>query len=100
MPPAASNPQPKPEVRQAVANLLTRSEAFCALPLDRKREVARATALVADYLAAPEGIPGNTLAGGLAMPTARALVGAFLHNVLLSLNYLKLPVVELILPIM
>lgn len=75
MPPAASNPQPKPEVRQAVANLLTRSEAFRALPPDRKREVARATALVADYLAAPEGIPGNTLAGGLAMPTARALVG-------------------------
>ena len=75
MPPAASTPQPKPEVRQAVANLLTRSEAFRALPPDRKREVARATALVADYLAAPEGIPGNTLAGGLAMPTARALVG-------------------------
>jgi hypothetical protein len=65
--------QPKPEVRQAVANLLQRSDAFNALSPEKKREVAQATALVADYLAAPEGIPGNTLAGGLAVPTARAL---------------------------
>jgi hypothetical protein len=73
MPAAVRTPQPRPEVRQAVANLLTRSQAFQALPPDRKREVAQATALVADYLAVPEGIPGNKLAGGLAMPPATAL---------------------------
>ena len=66
-PPSTSPPlvQPRPEVRQAVANLLTRSPAFKALSLEKQREVAQATALVADYLAVPEGIPGNTLAGGL-----------------------------------
>jgi hypothetical protein len=66
---------PRPEVRHAVASLLTRSQAFNALSPEKKREVARATAMVADYLAVPEGIPGNQLAGGLAMPPARALVG-------------------------
>ncbi|WP_419815797.1 hypothetical protein [Glacieibacterium sp.] len=65
--------QPRPEVRQAVANLLTRSAAFNALSPDKKREVARATAMVADYLAVPEGIEGNRLAGGVGMPQARAL---------------------------
>jgi hypothetical protein len=58
-------PQPRPEVRQAVANLLTRSDAFRALSPEKQREVAQATALVADYLAVPEGIPGNALPGGL-----------------------------------
>lgn len=57
--------QPRPEVRQAVANLLTRSDAFRALSPEKQREVAQATALVADYLAVPEGIPGNALPGGL-----------------------------------
>jgi hypothetical protein len=65
---ALPNTQPKPEVRQAVANLLTRSDAFNALSPEKKREVAQATALVADYLAAPEGIPGNIIPGGLAAP--------------------------------
>ncbi|MEO8751437.1 MAG: hypothetical protein ABI624_02035 [Casimicrobiaceae bacterium] len=73
MPAAVSTPQPGPEVRKAVADLLTRSQAFNALPPDRKREVAQATALVADYLAVPEGIPGNRLAGGVGMPPVRAL---------------------------
>jgi hypothetical protein len=72
MPAAVSTPPPRREVREAVANLLTRSPAFNALPLDTKRDVANATALVADYLAAPEGIPGNKLAGGVGMP-AQAL---------------------------
>ncbi len=72
MSPDPSPTQPKLEVRQAVANLLTRSEAFRALSPEKKREVAQATALVADYLAAPEGIPGNVIPGGLAAP-ARAL---------------------------
>jgi hypothetical protein len=62
-------PQPRPEVRQAVANLLTRSDAFRALSPERQREVAQATALVADYLAVPEGIPGNALPGGLGTTT-------------------------------
>lgn len=66
-------PQPRPEVRQAVANLLTRSPAFNALSPEKKREVAQATALVADYLAVPEGIPGNKLIGGVGMPPASAL---------------------------
>jgi hypothetical protein len=57
--------QPRPEVRQAVANLLTRSDAFRALSPEKQREVAQATAMVADYLAVPEGIPGNALPGGL-----------------------------------
>jgi hypothetical protein len=73
MPSAASNAMPKPEVRQAVANLLTRSKAFNALSPDRKKEVAQATALVADYLAAPEGFAGNQLKNGVGMPAARAL---------------------------
>jgi hypothetical protein len=73
-PPARAAPaQPRPEVRQAVANLLTRSDAFRALSPEKQREVAQATALVADYLAVPEGIPGNQLAGGVGMPPARAL---------------------------
>jgi hypothetical protein len=55
--------------------MLKRSKAFNALPPDRKREVAKATTLVADYLAVPEGIPGNKLAGGLGMPPAKALAG-------------------------
>lgn len=57
--------QPRTEVRQAVHNLLTRSDAFRALSPEKQREVAQATALVADYLAVPEGIPGNALPGGL-----------------------------------
>lgn len=64
--------QPRTEVRQAVHNLLTRSDAFRALSPEKQREVAQATALVADYLAVPEGIPGNALPGGLGT-TATAL---------------------------
>lgn len=65
---------PSDEVRKEVANLLKRSEAFNALPPDRRLEVAKATALVADYLAMPEGIPGNQLPGKPVVPTARALL--------------------------
>lgn len=70
-PPAA----PRPEVRDAVKNLLTQSEAFRMLSPEKQRAVAQSTALIADYLAAPEGIPGNKIQGGLGMPTARAMVG-------------------------
>ena len=75
IPPAAPAPTPRPEVRQAVKTLLTRSPAFASLPAARQQQIAHDTALIADYLAAPEGIPGNTLPGGAGTPPARALVG-------------------------
>ena len=56
---------PSPEVRDAVREVLTRSAAFNALPPEKQRQVAQDTARVAQYLAAPEGIPGNTLASGM-----------------------------------
>ena len=73
---AAAKPLPDPTVRQAVADLLTRSPAYHALSPEKKREVAQATALVADYLAVPEGIRGNMLPGGIATPPAKALDAA------------------------
>jgi hypothetical protein len=73
-PPPATAPTPRPEVRQAVKTMLTRSRAFAALPAAQQQKIARDTALIADYLASPEGIPGNTLEGGVgAPPVARAL---------------------------
>ena len=72
--PAGSVPAtPRPEVRAAVKSLLTKAPSFSQLPLERQQQVARDTALIADYLAAPEGIPGNTLPGGAPGPRARAL---------------------------
>lgn len=70
---SSPQPQPRPEVRQAVRDLLTRSEAFRHLSPEKQRAVAQSTALIADYLAAPEGIPGNLIPGGVAMPPASAL---------------------------
>ncbi|MBN3760741.1 hypothetical protein [Burkholderia sp. Ac-20365] len=64
---------PRPEVRDAVRRLLTQTESFARLSPEKQRQVARCTALIADYLAAPEGFAGNTLPGGLAMPPATAL---------------------------
>jgi len=74
-PPArpATPPVPRPEVRQAVRQMLTQSKAFASLPPEKQQQIARDTALIADYLAAPEGVPGNTLQGGVAAPPARAL---------------------------
>jgi hypothetical protein len=54
-------PTPRPEVRQAVRALLTQSPAFAKLSADKQQQVARDTALIADYLAAPEGIPADKL---------------------------------------
>src|SRR5262249_45614924 len=48
-------------VRREVRNLLTQSQAFQSLPAEKQREIARQTVEVASYLAAPEGILGNTL---------------------------------------
>ena len=67
---AVSAPQPNSLVRQEVARLLTRSKAFNDLSPESKLKVARATALVADYLAVPEGIPGNKLVDGIGMPAS------------------------------
>ena len=69
-------PAPRQEVRQAVRDLLSKSEAFRQLPPEKQREVAQSTALIADYLVAPEGIPGNHIAGGLGVPNASAMADA------------------------
>ena len=70
----AAAPTPRPEVRAAVRSLLTQSPAFAKLPQATQQQIARDTALIADYLAAPENIPGNTIAGGLGTTApARAL---------------------------
>lgn len=70
--PKISPPSPGPEVREAVKALLTQSESFGQLPAAKQQQIARDTALIADYLTAPEGIPGNQINGGVNFP-ARAL---------------------------
>jgi hypothetical protein len=61
-------PSPPPlEARQAVKNLLLRSDAFSKLPAETQQKIAQDTAEIAGYLAQPEGIPGNKL------PSAAAL---------------------------
>jgi hypothetical protein len=67
-------PTPRPEVRREVQKLLTKAPAFARLAPEKQQAVARNTALIADYLAAPEGIPGHQIQGGVAAP-ARALEG-------------------------
>jgi hypothetical protein len=71
---SSAAPTPRPEVREAVKRLLTRSKAFTSLSPAQQQQTAHDTALIADYLAAPEGIPGNAIPGGVAAPPARALV--------------------------
>jgi hypothetical protein len=68
--PPPAPPTPRPEVRQAVKALLTGSPAFARLPAATQQQIARDTALIPDYLAAPEGIPADRVGGDLA---ARAL---------------------------
>jgi hypothetical protein len=55
--------------------MLTRSKAFASLPPDKQQQIARDTAVIADYLASPEGIPGHTIDGGVGAAPARALEG-------------------------
>jgi hypothetical protein len=64
-------PTPRPEVRQAVKKLLTETPAFAQLTPERQQQTARDTALIADYLAAPEGFTG--LGSQPKAPPARAL---------------------------
>jgi hypothetical protein len=65
-PPKAEGAQPTtqvphPVVRAQVRDLLLQSPAFLSLPAEQRQQIARDTALVASYLAKPEGIDGNTL---------------------------------------
>lgn len=64
---------PDPIVRHGVAQVLTRSEAFRALPPEDQKAIAKNTALIADYLARPEGIEGNRIPNGLGNAVARTL---------------------------
>src|SRR6476620_7770756 len=64
---------PDPVVRHGVAQLLTGSEAFRALPAEDQRAIAGNTALIADYLARPEGIEGTRIPDGLGNAGARTL---------------------------
>ncbi|MGH7454299.1 MAG: hypothetical protein ACRENG_23290 [bacterium] len=57
-------------VRNGVKELLLKSQAFRTLPSETQREIAKNTVEVVNYLAAPEGIPGNKLANAQKM-TAR-----------------------------
>jgi hypothetical protein len=80
MPAAIANPPsrgamrtPPDDVRRAVAQVLTQSDAFRAMSLADQQDIARSTALVADYLANPEGISGVQTQG--VMPVSQALAG-------------------------
>lgn len=65
-------PVPADEVRRGVAQVLQQSQAFNAMSDSDRRDIARNTALIADYLARPEGISGNKIPGGLGT-TAQAM---------------------------
>ncbi|RHW18622.1 hypothetical protein D1610_00135 [Sphingomonas gilva] len=72
-PASARTQTPAPEVRQGIAQMLSRSQAFRNMPAKDQQEIAHNTALIADYIARPEGIEGNRIAGGVGMPPAQAL---------------------------
>jgi hypothetical protein len=65
--PKPSSPPPPIEARQAVKNLLLRSDAFSKLPTETQQQIAQDTAEIAGYLVRPGGIPANKL------PSAAAL---------------------------
>ncbi|WP_260436067.1 hypothetical protein [Burkholderia sp. Bp9143] len=71
--PRHTPPVPADEVRHGVAQMLTRSQAFNAMPDADRRDIARNTALIADYLARPEGFAGHEIPGGVGTAPARAL---------------------------
>ncbi len=76
--PAAPQTAPDNAVRQSVAQLLTRSDAFRRMSPADQQDIARNTAMIADYLARPEGIEGNRIPGGVGQakptqPTSRAM---------------------------
>jgi hypothetical protein len=63
--------QPRPEVRLAVKDLLTKSAAFANLPPATQQQIAHDTALVASHIAEPRGIPGNDLPNAPALASAQ-----------------------------
>ena len=77
------SPQPPVEARQAVKDLLLRSEAFSKLPPETQRKIAQDTVEIAGYLAQPEGIPANTLPGAtsLADPDPNQTHASYTDNV-------------------
>ncbi|HEY5712771.1 MAG TPA: hypothetical protein VIT38_12835 [Allosphingosinicella sp.] len=64
--PTPDAPTPDPNVRHNVARMLQQSDAFCRMPAEAQAEIAHNTAMVADYLARPEGYKANEI--GLAPP--------------------------------
>jgi hypothetical protein len=50
-------------VRHAVKDLLLQSKSFARLPAATQQQIAHDMTLIGDYLAAPEGVPGNQLPG-------------------------------------
>src|SRR6266516_3272872 len=66
---------PNREVRLAVRKLLLESPAFAKLAPETQRQIAHDMTQVADYLATPEGIPGNELPSANKLARARALDG-------------------------
>lgn len=71
-PKGGSPAQPMAEARQAVKDLLLSSQAFSKLPPATQQQIAHDTAQVANYLAAPEGIPGNQLPSATSQDAAAA----------------------------
>ncbi len=63
----AIDPEVLTLVRRHVTDLLTRSPAFRGLPGEKQRQVAQDMTRVGAYLAAPEAIKANTLAGAVAI---------------------------------
>ena len=60
-------PVPHDDVRQSVQQLLIHTPAFRAMTPEAQADIARNTALVADYIARPEGMDGAKT-GGLSVP--------------------------------
>jgi hypothetical protein len=70
-PPGRYAPQPDPLVRQEVQRVLMGTPAFAAMSAADQEEIARNTAMVANYLAKPEGLDGNKTGGA----PVQAMVG-------------------------
>lgn len=83
--PAPTDKQVLDTARVKVAELLQRSPSYLALPLEKRREIAKNTVEVLRYLSAPEGIPGNTLP--TAQPTAAPMAGPQPGNTRGSRNF-------------
>lgn len=86
--PATGAHVPATDVRHLIQDLLLKTPAFRAMNPADQAEIARNTALVADYIARPEGIEGNRVGGvQVASPPAandgavvRALEGETDHS--------------------